>query len=162
MSSVKNLLRTSNMHSVKRNMSTFNIWGLADSICNAEVKVLPVRITVCKAWVKNDIFYLIKLLNKITIITEGKVLSSGINKVTQQLESYCTLLPAFHLLSTCFQEGNLLQPQTVGSRRRNLTVAKWMSEGLQLKLYLKEKKLLNILYLKDNFSWTLRTYLSLN
>lgn len=65
---------------------------------------------------KNYILYLIKLLNKITIITEEKVLPSGINKITLQLEPCCMLTPALHLLPTCFQEA--------GKRGRNLTAAK--------------------------------------
>lgn len=65
---------------------------------------------------ENDIFYLMKLLNKITIITEGKVLSSGINKITLQLEPCCSYCQPFHWLPTCFQEGNLSQPHTVGTR----------------------------------------------
>lgn len=57
---------------------------------------------------KNYILYLIKLLNKITIITGEKVLSSGINRIALRLEPCGTLMPAFLLLPTCFQGHDLL------------------------------------------------------
>lgn len=109
---------------------------MANFICNAEFKCYLLEKQFEKNVWKNYILYLIKSLNKITIITGEKVLSSGINKITLQLELRCTLMLAFHSLSTCFQEGNLLAV-TLQAPGEETAIAKWMRGGLRLRPYFK-------------------------
>lgn len=110
---------------------------------------------------KNYILYLIKLLNKIAIITGEKVLSSGINRIALRLEPCRTLMPASLLLPTCFQGHDLLAVSLQHEAQGRPLLSEWEEESRALIKTLLQK-LLTILYLKNHLSLTLRIYLSQN
>lgn len=63
---------------------------------------MPIRVTlIWRAYVKN---YSYSWINQITIIIEGEVLSSDINKITVELEPFYTLISGLLFLFSAFKK----------------------------------------------------------